>query len=326
MSSSVKKRIRRSLEWLKLQRESFIDANRYYRAASWAGHVPQHQLAHIESDLIKHYHVLEKGLAMGEFRSRAGTDVLERLIELISLWRQHGGETDAFHYLASLAVINAYHHRHQALGIDVSDIIPVGLVKQTDCGFPTAGSKAPLPASPEELAAFDHIALSRHSVRHFDPQRRPDPRSIEDAVQIALSTPSVCNRQTWRIHLYEGTRAQEVLSHQNGNRGFGHLIPTVAVITSDMRLFGGGVERYQAWIEGGMFAMNFLLALHARGLASVALNWSRLNRDVDALLACASIPDHERITMLIGIGHAAAGHQVACSPRSPVDQFITWHS
>ena len=320
-----KKYCRRLLERLKLYRESAHDANRYYNAASWAGPVSRHLLTHIESDLIKHYHVIEKGLSMPDFRARAGTDVLRHLIQLLEIWKSEGGDGSAFHYLASLAVISDYHRRHQALGIDVSDLIPSEILMTPSLRLPEGGAKPPVAVTESDLAAFDRIALSRHSVRNFDPSRIPDRSVVTDAVRVATSTPSVCNRQTWRVHFYEGAEAQRILAFQNGNRGFGHLIPTVAVVTSDMRLFAGGAERYQAWIEGGMFSMNFILALHARGISSVTLNWSRLNRDDRTFRAVARIPDYERIAMLIGLGYAASGHDVACSPRSPAETFITWH-
>lgn len=324
--AKAKKACRRLLERVILHRETFLDAERYYASASWAGPVRKHQLAHIESDLIKHYHVLEKGLSMAEFRPRAGTDVLKRLIELLDIWTREGGSSDSFHYLASQAAVQAYAAKHQSLGIDVSDLIPPSVLGSASSDSPKAGWKSPTSVTAAELASFDKIALSRHSVRNFDPDKIPDRSVVDDAVRVAASTPSVCNRQTWRVHLYESHEAQRILAHQNGNRGFGHLIPLVAVVTSDMRLFGGGAERYQAWIEGGLFSMNFMLALHARGLGTVALNWSRPNRDDRQLRAVAGIPAYERIIMMIGIGYARADHDVACSPRPSVEHFIRRHS
>jgi len=309
-------------------REAGLDAHRYYRAASWAGPVKRHQLAHIESDLIKHYHVLEKGLSMSEFRPRSGTDILKRLIVLTAIWRDSGGADTAYHYQMSLASVRDYDQKHRGLGIDVSDLIPPSFLSNMDpleVGS-KAGAKLPMAIEASELAIFDRIAKSRHSVRQFEKGRVPGRGVLADAVEIATTAPSVCNRQTWRVHFYQGDSAQKILSFQNGNRGFGHLIPTVAVITSDMRLFGECVERYQSWIDGGMFSMNLILALHARGVSSVALNWSRLNRDDSALRQAAGIPPHERIIMLMGCGYAPKEYKVTCSPRSPVSDFVTWHS
>ncbi|YCM42407.1 nitroreductase family protein [Verrucomicrobiaceae bacterium 227] len=321
----VKKKCRRALEWVKLQRESALDAHRYFRSASWAGPVKRHELAHIESDLIKHYHVLEKGLAMADFRPRAGTEVLKRLIVLTSIWKDAGGDEKEFHFQAALAVIKSYVLKHRALDLDVSDLVPPGFFESYLHVDSKAGAKLPNEILADDLTKFDQIALSRHSVRQFNLARAPEHELLTAAVEIAISAPSVCNRQTWRVHFFEGEAAQKILAFQNGNRGFGHLIPTVAIVTSDLRLFAGGAERYQGWVEGGLFSMNFLLALHARGLSSVALNWSRSNRDDRLLRAAGEIPGHERIIMLIGCGYASEDHEVTCSPRSPVAHFIKWH-
>ena len=325
MMLGLKKATRRGLEWVKLMVESAQDAHRYYRAASWAGPGGRHRMTHIEADLIKGYHVLEKGLAMAAHRPRAGADVLRNLLATARLWKDSGGDESAFHYRAARAVIRAYEEKHRSLGVDVSDLIPPSLLEGLPADLPAGGWRPPTEVAVDVLAHYDRIALSRHSVRHFDPERIPDRGAVTAAVRVATSTPSVCNRQTWRVHFYEGTEAQRILSHQTGNRGFGHLIPMVAVVTSDMRLFASGLERYQAWIEGGMFGMNFILALHARGISSVVLNWSRLNKDDRQFRAAAGIPGHERIAMLIGCGYAAPGHEVTCSPRAPFEGFITWH-
>ena len=325
----VKKKIRRTLEWFKLQKECAFDAHRYFRAASWAGPGGKHELAHIHSELIKHYHVVEKGLAMADFRPRSGVPVLRRLIELLAIWKDAGGKLDDYHYLGACNVVVSYHQKHKALKVDVSDVIPFDffgiVIEKGEEGPQMGGVKDPLSVARAVLSSFDEIALSRHSVRQFDESRLPARKLINGAVEVALSSPSVCNRQTWRVHLYEGDAAQEVLSLQNGNRGFGHAIPTVAIVTSDMRYFSGGVERYQSWIEGGLFSMSFLLSLHARGLSSIPLNWSCLNRADRKLRGQAGIPKHERIIMMIGVGYARKGHVVALSPRSAVENFVNWH-
>lgn len=323
----LKKRVRRALEWVKLHRESACDANRYFGAASWAGPVKKHELAHIHAELIKHYHVVEKGLTMPDFRPRFGVGIVRRLVELVSVWKNAGGEAGDYHLRVALTVVQAYYQKHTDLRIDVSDLISEDLLEMNPWAGERkyGGEKEPMSVTQEVLSQFDQIALSRHSVRQFEISRQPEHQVLKDAVEVALSTPSVCNRQTWRVHFFEGESAQNVLSLQNGNRGFGHAIPTVAIVTSDMRYFAGGPERYQGWIEGGLFSMSFLLSLHARGLSSVALNWSCLNQADRKLRELSGIPSHERVIMIIGLGYAKPGHVVPSSPRSPVENFVAWH-
>ena len=69
------------------------------------------------------------------------------------------------------------------------------------------------------------------------------------------------------VHAYDDERQQQVIAVQ-GNAGFGDRVPLVLVITSDLQTFFAPEERNQAWIDGGMFAMSLVHALHSLGLAS----------------------------------------------------------
>src|SRR3546814_8739546 len=69
------------------------------------------------------------------------------------------------------------------------------------------------------------------------------------------------------------------LSLQNGNRGFGHEIPCLLILCTDLSAFDTAGERYQHWIDGGMFSMSLVWALHALGYSSCCLNWSKTPSD-----------------------------------------------
>jgi nitroreductase len=323
----MKKKARRLLERLRLYKESFQDATRYFRSASWAGPTEPHCVAHLEAELTKHYHVVEKGLAMPEFRAEFGEGVVRRLGELVLAWEREGRSKTNRTYLISLQVLQSYVRKHEELGLDVTDRVPGCLLERSPSGpGVVGGTKAPgvrLEAGDPE--AFDRVARSRHSVRSFCQDRVPEDEVIAEAVEVATCAPSVCNRQTWRVHVYRGEKAQEVLTHQNGNRGFGHQTPVVLVVTSDMRYFAEVGERFQPWIEGGIFSMLLMLALHSRGIANVALNWSQKNAADVAMRDTGSIPDHERIIMVIGCGYPTEDALVTHSCRHGIDRYVTWH-
>ena len=48
------------------------------------------------------------------------------------------------------------------------------------------------------------------------------------------------------------------------------------IIAMDLKAFVPAHERYQHWIDGGMFSMSIIYALHSLGLSSCCLNWSKL--------------------------------------------------
>jgi nitroreductase len=314
---------RRFLSLVKRTWEHFMewnmDAWRFYRASTVTGNHFGNDTEHLESDIIRLYHVVEKGLSMPAFRPRAGADTVRQLQLSLSRWKGPDGPQ----IQSARAVLAAYHKKHEELGIGIEDVLATDGIPA--CGPEATGGVKPYqPQAAEDREAFMRVMKGRVSVRNFDSGRAPSLETLERAVAAAMSSPSVCNRQTWKAHCYTGSKAQELLALQNGNRGFGHTIPTIFVVTSDLRLFTGTSERYQAWIDGGMFAMSLLLGLHAEGLGAVALNWSVLNKRDRELRKAACIPEYERIIMLIGCGYPADGACVPVSTRRAIgDVFIT---
>jgi hypothetical protein len=317
--------IKRCKKWFVFYKESYLDGARFLNSTPWAGRIPIHSLAQLESDIVRRYHVVEKGLSMPDFRPRFGKDTIQELVQLLGQWdrRCDVADGDSLQITAARNTVESYRCKHQMLGVDVEDLTGAG-----PCGAEESlGGVKPYRALPPEIAGhFDEIVRSRVSVRVFDTERTIAREILDRAISQAICAPSVCNRQTWRVHQYEGEEAQKVLKLQSGNRGFGHTIPCVLVVTSDLRYFTGTAERYQAWIDGGMFSMLLLLALHSQGLGAVALNWSVLNKRDIQLRKVGKIPSHERIIMLIGCGYPAEGITVPKSHRRAAESILTRHS
>ena len=179
-----------------------------------------------------------------------------------------------------------------------------------------------LPTNPLDAETTAQFITSRHSIRDFD-QRKVSHELITEAVRVAMYAPSVCNRQGWRAHWFDAPEdLARILPLHSGSAGFADNIPGVFVLTYDIRAFEGTNERNQGWIDGGLFSMNLMLALHGLGLGSVPLNWSRSNAASDKLRETAGIPDHENILMLLAAGHPAEGYRVARSARRPIEQIL----
>ena len=67
---------------------------------------------------------------------------------------------------------------------------------------------------------------------------------LAGAVRVAQQTPSVCNRQAWRVHVYTSPEDKaEVLRVQNGNARFGHLAARILSVLVDTRSFVTSSER-----------------------------------------------------------------------------------
>jgi nitroreductase len=113
-----------------------------------------------------------------------------------------------------------------------------------------------------------------------------------------------------------------LISLQNGNKGFGHLIPTLAVITSDSGAFFDASERHEPYIDGGLFSMTLMYALSAKGLATCCLNWC-VSPDKDvALRNILPLADSEVVIMLMAIGYPEPDVLVPRSPRKPTANVL----
>ncbi len=288
----------------------------------------------LESQIIKLYHVIEKGLAMRDFRPNFGKERLLRLIQLMKKHLATGGSIDNLHFSTALRCLEEYRRKHHEMGICVDDVVSSNIrLEMTGSSTlllnaPEAGVHVTLPEVffAEANAPFGKFAKSRRSWRDFNPDH-PVPRIlIEEAVKIAIHSPSVCNRQAWKVHAYfDRATIDRLLGHQNGNRGFGHRIPCLLIVTMDLQCFDGVIERYQHWIDGGMFGMNLLLALHHLCLGAVPLNWSVLPHEDKGLRKDGEIPNSESIIMLIGTGKPDLPAAIPVSQRRSLNEVLHLH-
>lgn len=143
-----------------------------------------------------------------------------------------------------------------------------------------------------------------------------------NALRNAEKTPSVCNRQGWRVYWVEDKQlAERVLQHQ---RGFGQpQMPEVLLtITVSNNTFLSPVERNEAFVDGGLFAMSVMYGLEHEGLAAVPLNAMMYYKDQLAVRRLLEIDDSEMIIMFMAVGAFPEESVVPVSDRKPADTFV----
>jgi nitroreductase len=172
---------------------------------------------------------------------------------------------------------------------------------------------------------FESFSNSRRSMRNYS-GTDVDAELIKQAITLARNAPSVCNRQSVRVHVYSNKETvQNLLRVQAGNRGFGHLANKVIVVTAELGAMHGLYERNQAFVDGGMWAMNLLYALHYYKIVACPLNCSNSLEKDKLLRKYGKIAKSETFIMLISIGYAADTFKIASSPRKSVDEIATFY-
>lgn len=296
---SLRLRLRRRQIDRLLRREGRADTERFQRFAVVDPGSPDLSSAvQIEARITKTYHSIEKGFSLPDVRRPFGEKARVQLAALVPAAERLAA--DAPWLEVARDALDAQRVWNDG-GADLDVVAPAGDVWR--------GTVPP------------EFFRSRRSVRNFSTQPVDD-AVLREAIELASAAPSVCNRAPWRVRLYRGEDLPRVLSVQNGNRGFTDNIPVVAVISVELGAFIGVIERFQPWIEGGIFASTLQWALHAQGLQSCMLNLSLLNAHASRLRTLADIPESEVPITMMAIGHAADGHRVARSRRRTVDEIL----
>ena len=103
------------------------------------------------------------------------------------------------------------------------------------------------------------------------------------------------------------------------------LTACIPSVTPDQLSFDGFKERNQAYIDGGLFSMSLMYALHHQELGCVPMCWLATNERDDAFRAEAGIQDNEVIMMLLGVGVPVAEFSAPASQRRLVEDFTFMH-
>ncbi|NTV70815.1 MAG: nitroreductase family protein [Azonexaceae bacterium] len=279
----------------------------------------------IEAKIIKAYHRVEKGLSLADPRPGFGKDAVQTVLDGVEQYVQRFGQNHTTH--RALNTLKEYVRFNSANNADVAWVEARLQRLGNSIGSENAGGTRRV--TRDEIAAAANIDLkdffnSRYSIRQFTSQAVDDDL-LTQAVQMAKKTPSVCNRESGCVFVVSDQEQKaRLLSLQNGNRGFGDQADRVLVITSRLDAFLTVGERYQCWIDGGLFAMSLIYALHSLGLGSCCLNWSVEPEADQAMKQLPGIPKGHAIIMLLAVGHIPAELLVAQSPRRPLNEVLNF--
>jgi len=321
---------------VKLVNFFLLEANFFYDYIAFKKWVskaskPKKERKELEGWILQDKHRLEKGFTLPVPRLQFGREVMERLAGNLLHYKTRFGE-DIIYFIGigAIAAYERYHVERKSLPDFLTQIkkrfAPEDFLDPR-CSLAGYDLKLSRPTKNFDSLNFAELTRIRRSCRSYDKVKSAGITSdiLRNIVEMAITAPSVCNRQHWHVHFFKGDDVGRVLKYQNGSSGFNDRVPFLALITSDLRAFYTDDERNQSYTDGGLFAMNLIYAIQSMGLESCPLNWCNSFVSEIKFRRLGLIPPSEIVVMALAFGVAADSAIYAKSPRLPVESFYSIH-
>lgn len=299
----------------------WYDITRYYAFSGWRADFSDPEVRNYHA--VKIYHSLEKSMSFKIRNASSGWKNADALIELIKCANRY--DKVGYHDKAAVRILRKFialdENKDNPLCVRINkELSSLSIEAEDDHGFKfhtLQDFQKGLLELPEDFF------FSRYSLREFRDEKVKE-SLIKRAVSLAMKSPSVCNRQAWHVYHTADTNLVELaLRHQSGNRGFGDRVPNLLIISTDLKAFMPGEEHYQHWIDGGLFSMSLIYALHSLGVASCCLNWSQSPISDKKLRKLVHIEPNHTVIMMLAAGWPDSNNKVCMSARRPLNEVFS---
>lgn len=283
----------------------------------------------IESEITLRYHSIEKGFLYNPTRPRFAKKRIEELIILMKNieFEKYGQRVQIQSALLNLC---KYYEFHLDEGTDISDYY-----KREEYDI----FKQQLKLSHEPIkyhtkksffkyknSDFINFSISRASVRNFTGEKIAN-EVLQKAVDLANYSPSVCNRQPVNVHIVDNkNKIDRILEIQGGLKGYSNSLYQLIVITSDRNYFYTTGERNQLYIDGGIYLMNLLYALHFYGIGACPAHWGLPYHADKRVKEILKLKPSEQVISLVAIGVPTDEFPTTLSLRKSSNENLYIHS
>lgn len=283
-----------------------------------------------EANIILAYHSLEKGFLFSEMKPNFGK---MRVVQLNKLLNDPEviNKSNKSQVKVAYQIMCKYYELHLKHHYNTEDYFPEKLYlnyKQILADHYSTEFEGIIRYTSEEFYQhnnkdFDVFANSRKSVRNFTGEK-VSLSLIKDAIKLASTAPSVCNRQASRVYLVEDkSKIDQILKIQGGMTGYTDGVSQLLILTNDRKYYYTIGERNQFYIDGGLFLMNLLYALHFYKIAACPANWGKRIDEEENLNQFITLPESEKIICMIPIGVAVDNFSVCLSKRRDYEEILT---
>ena len=292
--------------YFRLRKETILQMKRFARSYAKRTSCKKE---HIETHIIFLTHQIEKGLSHRNFRYGFGMKVIKQLAVLLPKLRQIDEEySDNEVYRMAIAALHHYKTKHEDEHFDLSNVQSCfdeqtwHDISKEDSNYGGVLTIEAKDKTKNASLTFPKLMENRHSIREFADEQ-VTAEEIIPAIEMAMRTPSVCNRQPTRVRIItDQAILPKVMKLQGGMNGY-PIPPAMILVTADNQAFMDSIERNEGFVDGGLFSMSLLLALESIGLAACPLNTRMTIDRENETRHLLGVPDNEFLVMYIAVGH-----------------------
>lgn len=175
------------------------------------------------------------------------------------------------------------------------------------------------PVSPKELLELCQL---RTSVRWYV-NKIVERQDIEDAVEVAKTAPSACNRQPFRfISTSDRRLIMQVGGLAPGTTGFLKNIPNLICVVGDLKNYEFEKDRHIIYIDSSLAVMQMLLSFQTKGISSCILNWPEEYKRDRAISKILNLGKSERVVLLVAFGYADKTGNIPFSAKKGNNELL----
>lgn len=278
----------------------------------------------LEYDFLFEIHKLEKGFAVVNPRP-FGIDKIKRIIECIKKYEDKGYEPSFSYNLAysSLEAYKKFYEEKEWTDTEQYKIVSDFLKDAKEYTYIPVGAYDlhKVDFIEDTKIDYDKFISCRKSIRNFA-ARELSNDDITKAVNMAIKSPSACNRQMCKVYYVDKEENKKVVEKYAQGLGLFDLSnANYFVITFDISANYFVGERNQGWFNAGLFSMNFVNALHSLGIGSCCIQFGNSFKEEQEFKKLLDIPSSERIAVIITAGYYDEVSRIPYSTRKDISEI-----
>lgn len=320
----------RIYQWLRQLERHNLMLRGYWRDFSLCrkynfGNIDQKSINAFRGKILRQTHMIEKGMSLSHPRKGFGVEKIKILLRYIDEYIRLGYDKNDICILNAVNTLEEYISFQRNMGVTNNELMD--LINEYEVTIPKAFKSGIVSVTKEEILKdvemkFPEFFVSRHSVRQFSNEPINDCK-IQKAVQLAMKSPSACNRQPAKVYYFKNEDVNKEIGRLiKGNTGFEDETPNYLIITSDRSCYTESYERNQPYVDGSLFAMGLIMSLHYYGIASCCLQACETTPLEKAMKKVTNIPENEVIVLFLAVGNYKDEFSVAVSARKNIEDVL----